>query len=707
MTNLCKYCAIAVTPGVLLAPNDSCSHGERLKKPPSRSRLALAVLTLGTVLAIDASSRANSSAVPSTPLISRAALLSDTDKDNPKISADGTSVSFTAVSNGTVNVWVAPTASPTLATPVTAITDGSLRDYYWSARGSQILYLVDGKNGHQELASVDVASKRNKVLLDTQSHISFLATSPSKRNTVAIGLAQGASKRPDLYALNIDNGKLTRMLENASFSSFLFDRGLNPVIGFNEDASNETFAFAIDRSGAHRPLLSLPADAYFTSSVQALSADGKTLYLLDARTRNTAALTAFDIASGKSTILCENSLTDIKRVFFDPVTQRPLMCLAEYGTYSWTALDGSVQDDIAFLNSHMKGYWSPIAAATNAAVWIVYSDGMTGPSGYEIYDRKTHALKNLFLTTPGLVGASLAATHTVQFLARDGLALVAYLTLPHDADPNDEGKPSRPLPMVLMVHGGPWGRAYQRVYLENQLFANRGYAVLAVQFRGSTGFGRKFMASSYGEWGGAMQNDLLDGVSWAIKTGVAEPGRIAIYGHSYGGYATMLGILEAPQVFACGVDSSGPTDLVSFIKDADEGDRNSWRTMIGDPTNAAQFAMLRARSPLFATQKLKRPLLMIQGGQDATVRRTASDQMAATLDNGQAPFTYVVYPDEGHFFTKGEDVESTLALSETFLANCLGGTAEPLGDLSNTKLQVVYGKEHIPGLATALVGAHR
>jgi dipeptidyl aminopeptidase/acylaminoacyl peptidase len=629
-----------------------------------------------------------------TPIIPRAALLSETDKDNPGISPNGAFVSFTASSKGAEELWIAPSTSPRESKRTATIDEGALRSYYWSSDSSRILYLVDGKDGSYRLDSIEIRSGRRRNLLVGRTRISFFGVSPAKPNIVVIGFPRRETNWPDLYTLDINSGNLKLIMRNESFSGFLIDRDLSPVIGLGSGAENDTLVSALGRKGEHRSLFSIPADPYQPTSVKQVDAGGKVLYVLDARGRDTTALVAFDIASGKSGVLCEDARTDIKSVFFDPVTGQPLMCLAEYGSYSWTALDDAVRGDIAFLNGHMKGYWAPVAASS-ASKWIVYSDGLTEPSRYLVYDRKSHALEDFYLTTPGLVGASLATTFAVQIPARDGLSLVAYLTLPKESDRRGDGRPEHPLPLVLLIHGGPWGRAYQRLYIENQLFANRGYAVLAVQFRGSTGFGRKFTKASYKEWGRAMQSDLLDSVAWAIGAGIAQSGKVAAFGRSYGGYATLMGVLNSPEVFACGVDISGPSDLASFVAGADQGDRVFWSAMIGDPQNSEDLTMLHARSPLFAPEKLTRPLLMIQGGRDTTVRKTGSDLMASKLEKEAAHFTYVVYPDEGHFFSKLEDRESTLALAENLLARCLGGRAEPLGDLPQSKLQIPYGREYL------------
>lgn len=650
-------------------------------------RLLILASALGCFLCI-AKSLAGGSDVP---IISRAAFLLETDKDNPEISPDGALVSFTASPRGMTELWIASAASPSDAKRIATIEDGELSNYYWSTDSSKILSLVDDRSGRHRLASIDIKSGHGRNLLDTRDRISFLGASATKPNTVAIGLQRADSKGLDAYAADINSGRRTQILREVSVDKFLMDRNLRPVIGISNVSNNVTIVSALRRSGHPRTLFSIAADPYQPSSVLQINGDGQVLYLLDARGRDTTALVAFDIAANKSSILCEDARTDIKRVFFDPSTGRPSMCLAEYGSFLWTALEDAYRGDIDWLNTHMKGYWEPVAAATNGARWIVYSDGVDEPSKYQIYDRETHSLADLFITTPDLIGAPLSKTHAVQISTRDGLMLVAYLTLPKGSDPLGDGRPEHPVPLILMIHGGPWGRAYQRLYSENQFFANRGYAVLAVQFRGSTGFGRRFTKSSYKEWGGSMQNDLLDSIAWAVKAGIAQPGKIAAYGHSYGGYAALLGILKSPEIFACSVDISGPTDLAAFVADAEEGDRAARLEMIGDPANPGDLRMLHERSPLFATENLKRPLLMIQGGKDTTVRRAGSDLMASKLERDGAHFSYVVYPEEGHRISKLEDRESALAWYENFLAGCLGGRAEPMKDFSKLQMQIVYG----------------
>jgi dipeptidyl aminopeptidase/acylaminoacyl peptidase len=238
------------------------------------------------------------------------------------------------------------------------------------------------------------------------------------------------------------------------------------------------------------------------------------------------------------------------------------------------------------------------------------------------------------------------------------------------------------------------------------LLTNRGYAVLSVNFRGSTGFGKAFINAGDGEWAGKMHEDLLDAVRWAISQGVAQPDRIAIMGGSYGGYATLVGLTFTPEVFACGVDIVGPSNLVTLLESVPpywQPMINMMRKRIGDESTPEGRAFLESRSPLSRADQIRRPLLIAQGANDPRVKQAESDQIVRAMQERGIPVTYVLYPDEGHGFAREVNTLSFVALSEAFLAEHLGGAYEPLGDaLSHSTAQIITGAEGVPGLPEAL-----
>jgi dipeptidyl aminopeptidase/acylaminoacyl peptidase len=260
--------------------------------------------------------------------------------------------------------------------------------------------------------------------------------------------------------------------------------------------------------------------------------------------------------------------------------------------------------------------------------------------------------------------------------------------------------------MVLNVHGGPWARDSWGYHPEHQWLANRGYAVLSVNYRGSEGFGKKFLNAGNKEWAAKMHDDLIDAVDWAVKQGIADKNKVAIYGGSYGGYATLVGLTFTPDTFACGVDIVGPSNLETLIASFPK----YWQAFIdqiceriGDYRTPEGKDLLKSRSPLTMADKIKKPLLIAQGANDQRVKRAEADQIVAAMKAKNLPVTYVLYPDEGHGFQRPQNRTSFYATAEAFLAQHLGGRVEPVGDAFNgSSIQVLEGADQVPGLSEAM-----
>jgi dipeptidyl aminopeptidase/acylaminoacyl peptidase len=296
--------------------------------------------------------------------------------------------------------------------------------------------------------------------------------------------------------------------------------------------------------------------------------------------------------------------------------------------------------------------------------------------------------------------------HAVVIPSRDGMHLVSYYTLPVGCGSKDDHRPATPLPMVLLVHGGPWARDTWGYDPLHQWLANRGYAVLSVNFRGSTGLGKAFINAANREWGTRMHDDLLDAVEWATQQGIADADRIAIMGGSYGGYATLAGLTFTPDTFACGVDIVGPSNLVTLLESIPpywQPQIELFATRVGDHRTDEGRAFLTERSPLRYADRIQRPLLIGQGANDPRVKQPESDQIVDAMQANDIPVTYALYPDEGHGFARPENSLSFYAIAEAFLAACLGGGYEPIGDdFRGSSLTVPVGAEHVPGLAQVI-----
>ncbi|HEX2802427.1 MAG TPA: S9 family peptidase, partial [Sphingomicrobium sp.] len=319
-----------------------------------------------------------------------------------------------------------------------------------------------------------------------------------------------------------------------------------------------------------------------------------------------------------------------------------------------------------------------------------------------LFDRTNAKLTKLYTGRPELVGAPLVPMWPVEIKSRDGLTLPSYLTLPVNADANRDGKAEQPVPMVLYVHGGPWGRDTYGYHPYAQWLANRGYAVLQVNFRASTGFGKDFVTAGNLQWGKTMHDDLIDSVDWAVANGVTTPDKVAIMGGSYGGYATLAGLAMTPEKFACGVDIVGPSNLFTLLETIPpywEAIKQQFYQRMGNPTTEDGRALLKAASPLTYVDAIKRPLLIGQGANDPRVNKRESDQIVAAMKAKNIPVTYVLFPDEGHGFARPANSIAFNAVAENFLQPCLGGRAEPIGDaLEPSSAEVLEGAANVTGL---------
>jgi dipeptidyl aminopeptidase/acylaminoacyl peptidase len=307
-------------------------------------------------------------------------------------------------------------------------------------------------------------------------------------------------------------------------------------------------------------------------------------------------------------------------------------------------------------------------------MWTVSVSSDTQATSYHLFDAETGARTLLSLADIARHAERLAPMEPIAFTARDGLRVHGYLTRP-------KGSHGTPLPMVLDVHGGPWWRWRWGFNHAAQFLANRGYAVLQINYRGSTGYGRRFMEAAMGEFGGRMQDDLLDAVSWAVERGIADPKRIAIYGWDYGGYAVLEALTSTPELFAAGIAASAPADWVAALEQMPP----SWtqhaalyRSYLGDPADPEQREALRALSPIHRLERVVRPLLVIQGALDARGMTEQADAVVAALRAREAPVEMLEFPDEGHWIQHWQNNVRLYRALEGFLASQLGGRRSPL-----------------------------
>ena len=644
------------------------------------------------------------------PLIPREMLFGNPVKAAPQISPDGKWLSWLAPRDGVMNVWVAPASALTKARAMTSERVRPIRQYFWAPDSRQILFVND-KGGDENflLYGVDLASGVERLLTPFEkTRVGVLGVSPLVLDHILISANNRDAKWNDVLSLNLASGELTPVLLNTGgYDGFMADRKLTvrAALKTRPDGSSNYFAVSNNRVSSAVSETIAVTDG-LTTRQAGYTSDGKTLYWIDSRDRNTAALIAQDVATGARTVIAENTKADIGGALAHPRTGEIEAYSANYLKDEWTALNPTVAADLAFLESKLPGEFVVTSRTLADDKWTVAVASSIAPASSWLYDRKARTVTKLFSSRPALEGQPLSRMHPVEIKSRDGMTLVSYLTLPPGSDPEGDGRPSAAVPMVLLVHGGPWARDAYGFNSTHQWLANRGYAVLSTNYRSSTGFGKNFINAGNLQWGRAMHDDLLDAVAWAVKTGVTSADKVAIMGGSYGGYATLTGLTLTPDKFACGVDIVGPSNLVTMFNSFPpywQAVRTSFAMRMGNPATTEGNAMLLDRSPITHVDKIKRPLLIGQGGNDPRIVKAESDQIVAAMKAKNIPVTYVLFPDEGHGFARPANNIAFSAVAENFLGQCLGGRAEEIGGtIRASTAEVPHGAEYAPGLAAAL-----
>ncbi|MEP3050216.1 MAG: S9 family peptidase [Erythrobacter sp.] len=643
------------------------------------------------------------------PIIPREALFGNPTKAQGSISSDGKWLSWLAPHNGVLNIWLAPRDNPDAAKLMTNSTDRPIRSHFWSPDAKSLLYIQD-KGGDENflLYSIDLSSGEERTLTPFENtRVNVIGGSESIRDKILVGLNNRDPQFHDVHLLDLNTGELSLVLENNGYAGFMADDTLTLRMAYrqNEDGGDDYFRIS-ENVIEEAPFEVTAMEDSLTTNPAGFTTDGSILYWLDSRGRNTAALYAQDVASGERTLIAEDDKADLSGTIRDPKTGVIEAYSVNYLTNEWTVLEAELEASFNWLDERLNGDFGISSRTDDDATWIVWNDPLTAPISTYIYERDAQTLTPFYVTRPELDGMPLQPMQTIEIASRDGLTLPSYLTLPVGSDSNGNGRPDQPVPMVLLVHGGPWARNGYGFNSAHQMLANRGYAVLSTNFRGSTGFGKDFLNAANKQWGLSMHDDLIDATDWAIAEGIAQPDKVAIMGGSYGGYATLAGLAFTPEKFACGVDIVGPSNLETLLATIPP----YWTPMVrvfhermGDPSTEEGLALLRAASPLYKADQITKPLLIAQGANDPRVKQDESDQIVSAMMEAGIPVTYVLYPDEGHGFAKPSNNIAFYGIAENFLAECLGGRAEPLGNvLEPSTAQIVQGAEHVHGLEAAI-----
>lgn len=648
-------------------------------------------------------------AMPAPALIPRSDLFGNPERTSLRISPDGQYLSWLAPVEGVLNVFVAPAAQPSAARAITQDRARGIRQYFWSYRPGTLVYLRDtGGDEDFHAYAIDVAGGEPRDLSPYPKTRAFVGgVSHLEPDSVLIGMNDRAAEWHDLYRVDLASGKRTLLERNdESISEYITDAHHRVRLAVRTRADGGSDVLMPDGAGGWKKSDDIPFEDSLTTQPGSFTTDGNTLYFVDSRQRDTSALYGIDIGSGKRRLVFEDPRVDVGETLVDPRTGIVQAVAVDYLREKWQVLDPAIARDVARLEAIGPGVIDVASRTLDDNIWIVLYYAAEKPGTYYRYQRNSGALTELFDVRPALADKPLVPMWPQEIRSRDGLTLVSYLTLPASADIDHDGVADHPVPLVLYPHSGPWSRNHYGYSGTAQWLANRGYAVLTVNYRGSTGFGKAFINKSDREWAGKMHDDLIDAVNWAIDGNVTTRDQVAIMGGSYGGYATLVGLTFTPETFKCGVDIVGPSNLNTLLGTIPPywaSFFEQFARRIGDPRTEEGRKFLAERSPLTRVDAISRPLLIGQGANDPRVKQAESDQIVQAMRAKKIPVTYVLFPDEGHGFARPENSKAFNAVTEAFLAECLGGRFEPIGgDFAGSSLTVPTGAEHVPGLAQAL-----
>ncbi len=584
------------------------------------------------------------------------------------ISPDGSMLGFTKPVNQRMNIFATVIGSGD-TTQLTNFTDRDVQGYFW--KGKRVVYVKDnGGDENFHLYVVDADGKNQKDLTPfPKVNVQIIDDLPDQEDKLLIGMNKENPELFDVYLLNLSTGEITLEAKNpGGVSAWITDHTGLVRAAVQTDGVNSVLLHRSAKTEAFKQVLK----TNFKESVNPLffSFDNSYIYASSNLGRDKQALVKFDIANGKEIeVMFEHPEVDVDGLQYS--RKRKVITFAEYTT---------AKSEMKFFDAETEALYKKLqdklqttdevyitGSNKNEDVFLVrtISDRSLGAS--YLYKAATDELTKIADRAPWLKKEYMAEMKPIQYKAKDGMIINGYLTLPLGVEPKN-------LPVVVNPHGGPWARDEWGWNPEVQFLANRGYAVLQMNFRGSTGYGRKFWEASFKQWGKTMQQDITDGVEWLIKEGIADPKRVGIYGASYGGYATLAGVTYTPNLYACGVDYVGVSNLFTFMNTIPP----YWKPfltmmyeMVGDPKKDS--LLMRDVSPVFSVDKIKAPLFIAQGANDPRVNIAESDQMVEALKKRGVAVEYMVKDNEGHGFGNEENQFDFYGAMEKFLAKHLGG----------------------------------
>lgn len=632
------------------------------------------------------------------PIIPRSILFGNPERSGVRVSQNGKYLTYLANKDGVRNVFIASIDNPNEALPITNDTNRGIQQYFWLHDNQHVAYLKDdGGDENWRIHVVDIRTKEDKVFTPAKVKAVIYKISEEFPDEIIIGLNDRNPAFHDIYRLNILNGQKTLIFKNdGKFYDFVFDYSYNLRFAATSTKGGGAAYYMAEPSHDKKNytwklFLKADADDFYTTEILKFTKDGNTLYVLDSRNRDINLLKEFNLKDHSEKVLAEGKKADIcDAIITHAKTGVIQACTTNYLRKEWMCLDNDFAVHLKQINQTIKGDLEILSKTNDDNLWIIAEIKDDGPIGYYLYSKAEKKLTFLFNNRDSLNDYQLAKMECVVIKARDGLDLPAYMTRPLNI--------SGSTPLVLVVHGGPVARDEWGYDPEAQWLANRGYTVLQVNYRASTGFGKSFISKGNCEWGRKMHEDLLDAVKWAKDKGIANTDKIAIYGLSYGGYAALWGATNSGDIFKCAVDGFGRSNLQNYFERIPaywQPNIEQLYRRIGDPRTKEGMASLKERSPLTHVSKLKIPVLIAHGEKDSRVKQVESEEIVSAMKEKNLPYIYMLFMDEGHGFARPENRLAFYSIVESFLADNLGGSYQAItSELDNTTLKQEH-KEYL------------
>lgn len=647
----------------------------------------LCLVLLLTTLASAEQKKAVSSGLP--PIIDRELLFGNPEIAAPQLSPDGKYISFLKPWNDTRNIYVKGVNEPfSAARLLTTEKKRPIAGYFWTRDSKAILYVKDNDGDENfNVYAVDPAAKpaagaeapSSRDLTGLKGVRVAIYEIPKVDPDVAyIGINDRDKAWHDLYKLKISTGEKTLLRKNTDrITGWEFDRQGNLRLATRSAENGDTEILRVD-SDKFTKIYS--CTVFEQCSVVRFEKDGKRAYMSTNKGAelDLSALELLDPATGNTEMVESDPLkkVDFSGAYFSEATDQLAITIYQDDRTRRYFKDKGIEADFKWLQAKFQGdEVARVSWTKDEQLWLVLANSDVEPGKIYLLDRKSHKLTPEFTFREKIPRAALAPMKVVSYKSSDGLEIPAYLTLP-------KGMAAKNLPAIIFPHGGPWGRDIWGFNPYAQFFANRGYAVLSMNFRGSAGYGKKFIDGGNKEWGRKMQDDVTWGAKYLVAEGIADPKRIGIFGGSYGGYATLAGVAFTPDTYAAAVDLFGPSNLITLLDSIPpywEPIRKTFYERMGDPNTPDGKALLVERSPLTSASKIKTPLMIAQGANDPRVNHAESEQIVVALRDRGFPVEYLLIPDEGHGFARPVNNMASLMATEAFFAKYLGGRAQEGG----------------------------